>query len=1036
VIDSNPVKETPKAWMVQLEMNNNTVNFKIDTGAAVTAVPSSMRKYIPRLSSTNKTLRGAGNHKPSIVGKAKVELTFQNKTVEETVYVVEGLINPLLGKPAISELGVLSYLLEINVDWIDRYPKLFSGLGSFGSDVKITLRNGCEPYAQLTARRVAAARRAALSDELKRMEKMGVISKVNDPTDWCSPCVVVPKKDGKIRLCVDYTKLNEAVKRECHPLPTTEETLAMLGSASHFSKLDANSGYWQMRIHDECKQMTTFITPFGRYLCNRLPFGISSAPEIFQREMQRVLVDLKGVVCQMDDILIFGNNQKEHDENLEQVLTRLVEAGITLNPEKCQFDQSSIKFLGHVIDGEGIHADPEKTKAILEFATPTNKKELRRFFGMVNYLGKFTPILADGSRHLRQLLSKNNEWIWTYEHNKEFLRLKEIMSKTPTLVPYRIDAPTILSTDASSYGLGAVILQRSVDEVNWKPVAYASRTLTTAEQKYAQIEKEALAICWGCEKFDYFLAGREFIVETDHKPLISVLGDKELAKLPIRVQRFRLRMMAYSYKIMYTPGEKLVLADALSRAPLVDKSGKLQEPIGSTVEVALVESLAISPNRLRRLQSALWEDMESVILHRYISEGWPHYSEIQKEAKSFYTFKEYLTVVDDMIFYMDRVFIPRSERERVLKEIHKGHQGERKCISRATEVVWWPGMTQEIREIVRRCPVCEEHRRHPREPLQTTPMPEHPWWKLAIDLFETDGKNYLVVVDYYSRYISVHELGQNTTSGVICDNLEKLFCMIGIPHEIVSDNGPQFVSEKFKKFLETWDIHHITSSPRYAQSNGEAERAVQTVKAIMNKSVNYQAALCMYRDTPLFNGYSPAQLLFGRSMNSLGILKDTRVDITRLRSTEEQYRINQARNYDIRHRAKTREPFEISEPVVVRDQGRKPQNATVLATSGREAVVVSEKNKLLRRNRSLLSHKNTEATSLQSDIPRQVVAPQGTEGSEQIPIPSLNGATAPESVEIEKPITASSTPAEPVVTRRVTRTSRGISIKKPDRLNL
>ena len=210
----------------------------------------------------------------------------------------------------------------------------------------------------------------------------------------------------------------------------------------------------------------------------------------------------------MDDILICGNSQEEHDTRVKQVLSRLEEAGITLNVDKCMFDKEEIRFLGHIIDREGIHVDPEKTRAITDFPTPKNKKELRKFFGMMNYLGKFSAALAKDTSALRQLLQKDSEWAWGIKQEQEFQKLKEKLKSAPVLIPYQLDAETILSTDASSFGLGAAILQKVNGQ--WKPVAYASRTMNPAETRYAQIEKEALAICWGCEKIS-FLSSRSRI---------------------------------------------------------------------------------------------------------------------------------------------------------------------------------------------------------------------------------------------------------------------------------------------------------------------------------------------------------------------------------------------------------------------------------------------------------------------------------------------------------------------------------------------
>ena len=253
---------------------------------------------------------------------------------------------------------------------------------------------------------------------------------------------------------------------------------------------------------------------------------------------------------------------------------------------------------------------------------------------------------------------------------------------------------------------------------------------------------------------------------------------------------------------------------------------------------------------------------------------------------------------------MNRAFIPELEREAVLKDIHRGHQGENKCIRRAVEVVWWPGMTREIRELVKSCNDCMQHRKYPREPLMSTELPERPWWRLAVDLFEKDGHRYMVVVDYFSRFITVHELKETTNSEAVVRILQNLFCLLGIPNSIVSDNGPQFVSDTFREFTRVWDIKHVTSSPKYPQSNGEAERAVQTVKGLMRKNVGLSAALCSYRDPPLSNGYSSAQLLFGRGMNSMGYANDKRVDLKQLNVFEKNQRSQQEENFNHRNKAR------------------------------------------------------------------------------------------------------------------------------------
>ena len=262
----------------------------------------------------------------------------------------------------------------------------------------IKLKPGSKPFALFTPRRIAIPLRPRVKEELQRMERLGVIEKVDKPTEWCAGIVVVPKPSGKVRICVDLTRLNESVCREHHLLPTVEEALAQIGGAKVFSKLDANSGFWQIELSNNSAPFTTFITPFGRFCFKRLPFGITSAPEFFQKKMSELLTGLEGVVCLMDDILVGGKTQQEHNDRLEAVLNRIGAAGLTLNCEKCEFSKDNIRFLGQLVSQQGVAPDPEKVKAIVEMKLPVNVAEVRRFLGMVNQLGKFSPQLADKTK--------------------------------------------------------------------------------------------------------------------------------------------------------------------------------------------------------------------------------------------------------------------------------------------------------------------------------------------------------------------------------------------------------------------------------------------------------------------------------------------------------------------------------------------------------------------------------------------------------------------------------------------------------------
>ena len=605
-------------------------------------------------------------------------------------------------------------------------------------------------------RHVPLPLRAKVAEELDRMENAGVISKVSEPTPWCAGMVVVPKKSGQVRICVDLKPLNKSVLREVHPLPKVDETLAQLAGAKIFSKLDANSGFWQIPLSKPSRLLTTFITPMGRYCFNKLPFGISSAPEHFQRRMSELLAGLEGVLCQMDDILVFGRDQAEHDRRLIAVLTRIEEAGATLNPQKCEFSQTTLKFLGHIIDSEGIRADPEKTDAIMKMSPPTSVPELRRFMGMVNQLRKFTPKLAELTQPLRMLLSKSNAWTWGPPQSRAFEQVKQELSQPTTLALYDPKAPTKISADASSHGLGAVLLQQ-YDGV-WKPVAYASRSMSDTECRYAQIEKEALATTWACEKFSDFILGKQFAIETDHKPLVPLLGVKHLDCLPPRVLRFRLCLDCFDYVIHHVPGKELHTADTLSRAPVPDSTSEDSIAFEELAELCMMDVIAHLPassQRLEMYRKAQSEDPVCKILFKYCRDGWPDKRAIDPRTKPYWEFRGELTVGDGLILCGTRLVIPEKLQAETLKKLHDGHQGIVRCRLRAKAAVWWPRISQQISDFIKKCPECSRDSTPHKEPLIPSSLPDYPWQKIATDLFTLKGTTYIVVVDYFSHYPEV-----------------------------------------------------------------------------------------------------------------------------------------------------------------------------------------------------------------------------------------------------------------------------------------
>ena len=909
--------KSSKSWYTDLLLEGQEISFKLDTGAEVTAISEQAYRSLKgtALEKPSKALYGPAHHALDVQGQFTASLVHREHSTSQTIFVVRGLKTNLLGLPAIRSLELLRMVAATEVSGEEirsRFKNVFSGLGTLGEEYTIQLQPDARPLALYTPRSVPMPLRSKVQEELDRMEAMGVISKVSEPTPWCAGMVVVPKKSGAVRICVDLKPLNESVLREVHPIPKVDETLAQLAGAAVFSKLDANSGFWQIPLAEPSRRLTTFITPFGRYFFNKLPFGISSAPELFQRRMSKLLDGLEGVVCLMDDVLIFGVTTAEHDIRLIKVLERLQSAGVTLNPTKCEFNKSSVKFLGHLVDKDGIRADPEKTSAILRMEAPRNITEVRRFMGMINQLGKFSPSMAELSQPIRELLSTKRTWTWGPDQERAFSLIKLELTRPTVLALYNTTANTKVSADASSFGLGAVLLQQSGDDDTWKPVSYASRSMSETEQRYAQIEKEALAVTWACEKFADYILGRTFHIESDHKPLIPLLSSKHLDRLPPRVLRFRLRLARFSYTIEHVPGKLLYTADTLSRAP-TSSAGVNSLQFDEEVELFVHETISTLPaskHRLETYRQAQAQDEECRKLLDFCRNGWPKKSTLEPHLVPYWKERGSLTLCDQLLLHGKRIVIPQALRKMTTEKIHEGHQGMERCRMRAQASVWWPGVVRDVKDMVQRCPTCVRDAFQRKEPLMPSSLPDFPWQVVGTDLFEMKGDHYLLVVDYFSRYPEVLKMSTTTSSAVI-NALKSVFSRHGIPEVVRSDNGPQYASQDFTQFAESYGFQHSTSSPYYPQSNGQAERAVQSVKRLLIRSQDPFAALLGYRATPFpWCNLSPSQLSMGRRIRttvpqiSSQLIPDWPY-LPEFRQRNMAAKRTQKRNFDQRHRVQS-----------------------------------------------------------------------------------------------------------------------------------
>ncbi|KAI8484940.1 hypothetical protein Bbelb_373470 [Branchiostoma belcheri] len=407
-------------------------------------------------------------------------------------------------------------------------------------------------------------------------------------------------------------------------------------------------------------------------------------------------------------------------------------AGIKLNADKCIIKQSECKFFGMIYSAAGIKPDPSKVEAINQMTQPQDKKELRSFLGLIQYMGSFIPKLAEHTANMRELLKEDAEFKWSPSHTQDFDRIKALISKETTLQLYDREKPVTLQVDASMKGVGALLMQDN------KPIAFASKALTPAETRYANIERELLAVVYGCEKFHTYLYGRSFDIESDHRPL-EQFDKKNLTKAPARLQRLLLRLQSYDHNIRYKPGKDMLLADALSRLSQQDK----EEMEGLKVQIHhLVNVTSI---KLEQIQEMTSREEELQLLTQMVTQGWPEKrSEVQPLNRDYWTIRDDIAVENGVLLAGSRIIVPKAMQEEVLALIHQGHLGAEKCRLRAKSAVYWVGMYKAIEKMVAGCQTCQKHKNfQQKEEMIATEIPSRPWQTVGVDLFTINQQWFL-----------------------------------------------------------------------------------------------------------------------------------------------------------------------------------------------------------------------------------------------------------------------------------------------------
>ena len=695
-----------------------------------------------------------------------------------------------------------------------------------------------------------------IKKELERMVKRGAITKVNRPTDFVNSMTVTTRANGSIRICLDDAELNKVIKQEHYSASVVQDKTHLMNGSDTFTKLDLKDGYWHVQLDKESSYLTTVNTPFGRYSYLVMPNGLNVSQDIFQMKIDETYDGCRGVIGVADDVNVHSAGDRQHDYNLHVTMEQSRKANVSLNYEKIMLKKPEIKFFGNIYTKDGVKPDPDKVAAINKLRPPETKSELKTFLGMVNYLQQYIPNLSQHTAPLREIERKGVDFYWDVNLQNCFDNIKALVAADFTLSYYNRTKPIVIQTDWSKQGVGAVLLQEG------RPVHYGSKALVGTERDFAPIEGEMLAIVYATTKWHHYLYGRQFTIETDHKPLVDI-KNKNIALAPPRIRGMLMLTSQYDFQLHHRPGKDMVLPDTLSR---LSKAENFQIP-GLKISVhSLVE---VTDARLKQLVEDTAND---TVLQRLLSvfqRGWPtSIKGLHKDVRPYWSIRDDISFMDGLLMCGSRIIIPTVAQKRTLETTHEGHQGEVKCVLKAKEGVYWPGMYKEITEMVQKCDSCQEYANaQPKCPMIAMDVPPHAWHTLGADHFKYKGKWYLIISDYFSKMPFIRQVASTSAPTTIAA-AKGIFSENGIPHKIISDNHP-FNSHEFKLFASRYGFEVIPSSPEYPRGHGLIERHVQTVKKCMYKCYHrgqdVELALLSLRSTPLDNNLpSPAELLNNR----------------------------------------------------------------------------------------------------------------------------------------------------------------------------
>ena len=767
------------------------------------------------------------------------------------------------------------------------------------SKIRHSINTGDHQPIRQPVRRMPPYRREEARKLLTEMLAKDVIQRSSSP--WASPIVLVGKKDGSVRFCVDYRKVNGITRKDAYPLPRVDDTLDTLAGSKWFTTLDLISGYWQVELEEKDREKTAFCTPDGLFEFKVMPFGLCNAPATFQRLMDMVLAGLQWTNClvYLDDIIVVGKTFSQHLRNLTQVFERLRAAGLKLKPTKCHLCSEQVEFLGHVVSPEGVSTDPKKIAKVAEWPIPTSKKEVQQFLGLAGYYRRFISEFAKIARPLHRLTEKTATFNWDNDCQEAFETLRDKLISAPILAFPDLEKPFILDTDASDKGIGAVLSQRD-EEGAERVVAYASKSLSRAEQHYCVTRKELLAVVYFIRHFRPYLLGRKFMLRTDHGSLTWLANFREPTG---QLARWLEQLQEFDFDICHRPGRRHQNADAMSRIPC-KQCGRTSHGLDNAASTVAALSQGIRSTPMERSSSEirthqLKDPQIGYILKAKESGQQPSAAEARSQgraARRLNQLWERLQVRDGTLLrqYEDdsgkqkwlQLVLPPELQQEVMREIHSGvisgHLGEQKMLSQLKERFYWPSMAEDVRHWCQTCSVCatkKSPQQGSRAPMQTI-QAGSPMQVVAVDITgplpesEAGNRYILVVGDYFTKWMEAYAIPDQEATTVATKLVDEFYCRFGPPEQLHSDQGKQFESKLIQQICSILKISKSRTTAYHPQCDGLVERFNRTLKHMLATSLKDHPfdwedrlrKVCMAYNTSVqaSSGYTPFYLLYGR----------------------------------------------------------------------------------------------------------------------------------------------------------------------------